>query len=62
MMKTEDQILEEGGEFLPPEMFAPRRMRAADGSIWAEKPSENGNGWWTGNCLLYVQESENDDD
>jgi hypothetical protein len=57
-MKTEDRLIEEGGEFLPPEMLAPRRIRAADGSIWVEKPSENGNGWWAGNSLLYVPEHE----
>lgn len=60
-MRTEDSLLEAGGKFAPYEGSSRRKIIAPDGSVWVERPSQNGNGWWAGKSLLYVPIEEEQD-
>ena len=46
-METLKALEEKGGIFQGGIVW---KVTMPDGTVWVEKPSENGNGWYAGNC------------
>ena len=46
-MKTLGELLEKGGIFQGGIVW---KVIMSDGTVWVEKPSDNGNGWYAGEC------------
>lgn len=58
-MKTRNELLDLGGKHLKDSWT----IIMPDGTYWVEKPSENGNGWYAGDCsdtgnLIYIINNE----
>lgn len=48
-MKTRGQLKEIGAVDVP-NINGLWAMECQDGTVWVERPSENGNGWFAGDC------------
>ena len=47
METTLGSLLEKGGDLVVGIVW---KVVMPDGAVWAEKPSDNGNGWYLGDC------------